>query len=462
MSADLFSPDAAGALVERAVGMADGVPLQASLRASRQRVTRLGNGVVLNHSEIVDARLLVRAVIEGAEGLAVTNDLSDAGLRAARDAAVEAARAGPPDPEHPGLPDEAGAGAAAALDAWDEATARGDDPGDGEALAALAAARDRGAKLAGLATRAAEARALANTRGLSRFSRRTMASAKLIANVGQIGAGGTTGHAGDVGSAWSSLDVAGLADRAAAIAAAAADPAPIPAGRYDVVLEPAAVVELLKWLAGIAFDSRSFEDGTSALTGRLGEAVTGPAVTMTDPGPRAALLPVAFDDEGVARRPVTFIEAGVARGGVHDRVSAARAATASTGHRRIYERFPGGGGSPGAVCMAAGDADDLLARLGDGLHVQRFHYVNGLLDPLKTRMTGLTRDGLFEIRGGRRRRAVQDLRFTEDIFDAFRRVEAIGRVLGAAADHWAGAGGAYQAPALLIRGFTFTGTCAPT
>jgi predicted Zn-dependent protease len=110
--------------------------------------------------------------------------------------------------------------------------------------------------------------------------------------------------------------------------------------------------------------------------------------------------------------------------------------------------------------MAPGtDAGDLLEGLEHGLHVQRFHYVNGRLDPQKARMTGLTRDGLFEVRDGSVTRAVRDLRFTENLLEAFERIDGLGDTLHSVATFWSENGGAYAAPRLRIRDFLFTGTC---
>jgi predicted Zn-dependent protease len=88
--------------------------------------------------------------------------------------------------------------------------------------------------------------------------------------------------------------------------------------------------------------------------------------------------------------------------------------------------------------------------------VTRFHYVNGLLDTRRATMTGMTRDGTFLIEGGRVGRAVTNLRFTESVLAALGRVGGVGRELQAVPTHWLMVG-SYLCPALLLRGFTFTG-----
>jgi PmbA protein len=433
-----------------------GVPLQATVLLHRTRLTRLGGGVVLHHAEIEDAQVIVRALIDGAEGVAFSNDLSASGLDRVCEQAVAIARLFPAVADRPGLPGLAEAGVLSATHTWDEATAVGDPENETRHLGlALDAARSQGAVLAGIVGRRASVRAVVNTQGLSRSGRGTSAYARFIANCGE-----GSGHGGALVGAESQLDLPGFAAKATRIACAAKDPVSLPPGRYDVVLEPEAVIELLEWFSGIAFGARAWEEGRSFLSGKKGQRITSPHVSMYDPGPEAQTLPVCFDNEGVARKRVDFIVNGCAGDVVHDVQSASRAGCASTGHWAIDERFPVDGPTPGAVVMAPGSASgDLLDGLNHGLHVQRFHYVNGKLDPQKARMTGLTRDGLFEVRDGAVRRAVRDLRFTENLLEAFERIDGLGDTLHSVATFWSENGGAYAAPRLRIRDFLFTGSC---
>ena len=456
MSSGLPTEQMALDAASRVCGLADGVPMQATALVSRNRLTRLGGGVVLHHADIDNVRVIVRALINGAEGVVFTNDLSPDGLKMARDRAVETARLTPAVPDRPGLPNDKQAGVPMVVDSWDDATAVGNPEAEAVALGqALEASRAQDAVLAGILGRVSNARAVVNTNGLARTDRSTSVHTRLIATCGE-----GSGHAGILVGREADLDLPALAAKAARIGKAASKPHGIEAGRYDVVLEPEAVIELLEWLSMIAFGARPWQEGRSFLKGNEGKPLTGSVVSLYDPGPTGRVSPVRFDWEGVARKRVDFICDG--RGGtvVHDRVSAHQSGCTSTGHWAVDDRFPVDGPTPGAVVMAPGkDAGNLVERLEHGLHVQRFHYVNGLLDPQKARMTGLTRDGLFEIRDGQPIRAVRDLRFTENILEAFGRIDAISELLHSVSTFWAETGGAYAAPALLIRDFTFTGTC---
>jgi predicted Zn-dependent protease len=107
--------------------------------------------------------------------------------------------------------------------------------------------------------------------------------------------------------------------------------------------------------------------------------------------------------------------------------------------------------------MEPGEAnkEQMLASTKKGIWVTRFHYTNPL-HPIKTVLTGMTRDGTFLIEDGRITRPLKNLRFTQSILEAFNRVEMLGSELKVIKADWENT--ATCAPAAKIRGFQFTGT----
>lgn len=100
----------------------------------------------------------------------------------------------------------------------------------------------------------------------------------------------------------------------------------------------------------------------------------------------------------------------------------------------------------------------MIARVERGLLVTRFHYVNGMLEPRRAVMTGLLRDGAFLIEGGKTGRAVETLRFTDSMLEAFGRIRdaaCISKTLEAH-NSWFGPSQCFVAPWLLIPGLKFT------
>jgi predicted Zn-dependent protease len=78
-----------------------------------------------------------------------------------------------------------------------------------------------------------------------------------------------------------------------------------------------------------------------------------------------------------------------------------------------------------------------------------------ILHPVKTQITGMTRDGTFLIEKGKIARPLKNLRFTQSILEAFANVEAIGAKLKVVKDDWNALG--TTVPAVKIRNFRFTG-----
>ena len=112
---------------------------------------------------------------------------------------------------------------------------------------------------------------------------------------------------------------------------------------------------------------------------------------------------------------------------------------------------------PVNLFLAPGSAtkEGMLASTERGIWVTRFHYTNPV-HPVRTVLTGMTRDGTFLIEDGRITRPLKNLRFTQSILGAFDQVEMLGSELKMIKEGWGSF--ATCAPAAKIHGFQFTGT----
>ncbi len=219
------------------------------------------------------------------------------------------------------------------------------------------------------------------------------------------------------------LDGAALGAAAAAKARSAAEPTDLEPGRYEVVLEPQCVADVLGFLLRHGFNGRAVNDGTSFV--RLGRPQFDDAVTLVDDVGHPRTLGVAFDDEGTPRRRIVLVDRGVTSGVLHSRRTAARAGTESTGHSGVVYGEPGAYGSNVVLQPATGSAAELVASVRRGLLVTDFWYTR-ILDPRTQVVTGLTRNGVWLVEDGRIVRPVRNLRFTQSYLDAL----APGNVLG--------------------------------
>ncbi len=308
-----------------------------------------------------------------------------------------------------------------------------------------------GAQLAGSLITAADEYAVVNSEGVSSYAASTTCGAKLVTMYRKL-----SGFASGVHRDVRALNLEELLARSLKQSLHRQEPATIPIGTYEVILEPEAVAELVEWLGYTAFGAKQVEERTSFLAGRMGDRVMDAQVTIIDDGNNPQSLRLPFDCEGTPRQPVTLIERGVASGIVYDTAYGARFGHVSTGHAVSTDTNEGPmpihlAMAPGRTTMPA-----MIRTCQRGLLIPRFHYVNGLLNPRAALMTGLTREGAFLIEDGKLSRPVTTLRFTQSILEAFSRVLGISKERRLIADPSAGLGCALM-PAMHLAAFAFTG-----
>jgi len=334
--------------------------------------------------------------------------------------------------------------------AFDEATAHY-TPGQRADAAGVVidAARAAKMKAAGSFMTSAGAIAVGNSRGVFAFHPYTQTEL-----IGVVMTDDASGYCEGQGRAAGDIDVAALAEDAVRRAELSRRPRAVAPGQYDLIVEPYAIGELFMWLSFVVFDTRSYQEGRSLLSKRMGEKIMGENITIVDDGLSLEGVPLPFDFEGVPRQRVTLVENGVARGLCYDLATAAKDGKSSTGHALP----PGSGEGPFPLHLelAGGDSSvpEMIATMERGLYVTRFHYVNGFVEPMAAVFTGMTRDGTFWVEDGEVKYGVKNLRWTESMLRAFSNVKMLGRerVLVNAAE-----GIATVAPAVYFQGFTFTG-----
>ena len=121
------------------------------------------------------------------------------------------------------------------------------------------------------------------------------------------------------------------------------DSVPCPAGEMDVVLGPGWNGVLLHEAVGHGLEGDFNRKGTSAFSGRIGERVAAPGVTVFDDGHIAGRRgSLTIDDEGTPTSRTILIEDGILVGYMHDRMSARLMGTQPTGNgrRQSYAHMP--------------------------------------------------------------------------------------------------------------------------
>ncbi|MGW5921895.1 metallopeptidase TldD-related protein [Nocardia fluminea] len=204
----------------------------------------------------------------------------------------------------------------------------------------------------------------------------------------------------------------------------------LPAGRYETLLPPSAVADLMIYLAW-SMEGRGAHEGHTAFSRaggtRIGERLSDIPLTLySDPNasgleyrpfvatPSSSESLSVFDN-GLSARRVDWIGEGVIESLVYPRATAAEFAAPAT--------VPG----ENLLLTGGGDAslDDMIARTERGLLLTCLWYIREV-DPATLLLTGLTRDGVYLVEDGQVTGAVNNFRFNESPLDLLRRVSEAG------------------------------------
>ncbi|OGR67597.1 MAG: hypothetical protein A2081_00615 [Elusimicrobia bacterium GWC2_61_19] len=260
------------------------------------------------------------------------------------------------------------------------------------------------------------------------------------------------------GSGWAECPAYDVADipfarlneSARAKAARSRKPREIKPGKYTVVLEPQAAADLLLYLSIYGFGGQMYNDGRSFAAGHLGKRLLSPLLSIEDNALDGVAAGMPFDYEGQPRTKVKLVENGVLKGVVHDRKTARKAKTASTGHALPQPSYMGPIPINLAIKPGQGTLADLIKGTECGILVTQFHYTN-ILKPQFVEMTGMTRNGTFMVEDGKITFPIKNMRFTQSMVEAFNHIEAV-----AAETATVSAWGPLTCPAFRLGGFNFS------
>ncbi len=148
-----------------------------------------------------------------------------------------------------------------------------------------------------------------------------------------------------------------------------------PAGEFTVLLGPGWPGVLLHEAVGHGLEGDFNRKGTSAFSGRIGERVGSPGVTVVDDGSMLGRRgSLSIDDEGTPTQETVLIEDGILKGYMQDRLNARLMGVSATGNgrRENYAHAP----MPRMTntFMKAGNDDpaELLSRIKNGIFAKSF------------------------------------------------------------------------------------------
>ena len=406
-------------------------------------LTRFANNAI--HQNVAEHGLTVsvRTVIEGRTARATTNRVDEDSLRGAIAASLSLAQSQPKNPKLLPMPAKQRykpvnrfTKRTAALSPEDRARA---------VKRACDLAVKRGQNAAGIFASGQQQMALGNSRGLFAAYRETHAEFSITMQEAPA-ASWAKANFGDVGD----LDPQALAERASDRAHRAVNAVELAPGKYTVILEPAAVLDLVGFLF-YDFAATAVADKRSCLNDRLGKQVFGKNISITDDVYHPLQLGAPFDGEGVPRQRVTLVDRGVPRSMVYSRATAKAEKKSATGHGFALPNEYGE--APMNLVFSGGKSslNEMIASTDRGLLVTRLWYIREV-DPYEKVMTGMTRDGLFLVEGGRVTSAVKNFRFNQWILSMLSNVELLSPAVRASGEE------AFEmvVPAMKVRDFHFS------
>ena len=430
----IYSKDDARQIMDKALGFSKADTCEVNLSGSNAGNIRYARNSVSTAGYQNNQQLVVQSSFGKKVGVATIDEFDDASLEKAVRRSEELARLSPENPE---FMEPLGPQDYIESKQYYESTAKITADYRAEAAnASIEPARAKDVTAAGFLNDDSSFSAMANSNGLFAYNTSTNVDFTVTMRTND----GT-------GSGWVTRDVNDVnlfnAGEASAIAIDKAlqsrNAKAIEPGKYTVIMEPAASIDLLQNMLG-SFNARTADEGRSFMSKegggtKLGEQIVDERVNLYS-DPQHPLVPSSpWAGDGQARKRVDWLKNGVVNNLFYDRYWA---------QQKGVEPVP----FPSNGIMEGGDAslEDLIKDTKKGVLVTRLWYIR-TVDPQTLLYTGLTRDGTFFIENGKIKHPIKNFRFNESPIIMLNNLEALGqqvRVNGS------------LIPYMKIRDFTFS------
>ena len=458
----MLTLEQAGDIFDRIRKISSSDEVEAHFSGGAFALTRFANNTI--HQNVAEENhvLSVRTVFGGRTARATTNKFDDESLRQVVKSSESLAKVQHPDPDLLPMPDSREAvtnvSNAQVPSRHFEQTSAVTPESRAEGVRKIVAVADPyNLTTAGVFSSAESFEGLFNSRGVSRWHFQTLAEIS-ITMLASDSSGWQKANSPDVAV----LDPVQMAETAARKAVDSAHPREKPAGKYTVILEPSAVLDIVGFMffdySGMAIlDQRSF------LTGRIGTKLFGDNISIVDDVRHPLQTGSPFDGEGMSRDRVPLVENGVVKQVVYARATAARMRRSefsnsagpieATGHGFPLPNEMGE--MPLNIVFAPTDdpqtLEQMIASTERGILVTRLWYIREV-EPFEKMLTGMTRDGTFLVEDGRVQCGIRNFRFNESLIHMLSSVESMstpGRASGEESFDMV-------VPAMKVRDFNFT------
>jgi len=456
----MLSQDQAAEIFKRIKSNSSADEVEVLFYGGKTALTRFANNIIHQNVAEENYSVSVRTAFGGRTARATTNKLDEDSLKRVVQASESLAKVQHPDPDLLPMPDAGeGARATGAFPGRHFAQTAAVTPdlrADGVKKIVSVANRHK-LTTAGIFSSAESVEGIFNSRGLTSWQTQTSSEISITMLAGDS-SGWQKANYPDV----SRQDPTALAEIAARKALTSASPREIPPGKYTVILEPAAVLDMVGFMF-FDFGGLSIIDQRSFLNNRIGAQIFGPNINVWDDVAHPLQAGAPFDGEGIPRQRVQLIENGIVRRLVYAR------ATAEKMKRSEHKDKVGPVGATGhgfALPNEMGEAplnivfdtpadpktvEQMVASTERGVLITRLWYIREV-DPYEKILTGMTRDGTFYVEGGKVRHGILNFRFNESLLHMLSNVEAMGTPVRASGEESFD----MVVPAMKVRDFNFT------
>jgi len=438
--------------------------VEAIFTGSRFALTRFANNTIHQNVEEENSIVSIRTNFAGRTARATANEFDDESLRRAVVASENLARAQAPDPDLLPMPDaqeaesRTGETPVAPLSRFFEQTAAITPADRAEVVKSIVSiAGTHRLTTAGIYSTSESREGIFNSRGLANWHHQTLAEIS-ITMLAEDSSGWQKLNSTDVRN----LDPARLAERAARKAVESAHPREIAPGKYTVILEPAAVLDIVGFMfwdySGVAIlDQRSF------LNDRIGTKLFGENINIWDYVAHPLQAGSPFDGEGMRRQRVQLVENGVVKRVVYARGTAQKMKKSALA-TKVGPIEPTGHGFPLPNEMGEmplnivfdapekpQSVEEMIAATERGVLVTRLWYIREV-DPYEKIVTGMTRDGTFLVENGKVRCGLRNFRFNESLIAMLSNVAGMSTPVRASGEESFD----MVVPAMKVKEFNFT------
>ncbi|HKD80054.1 MAG TPA: TldD/PmbA family protein [Candidatus Angelobacter sp.] len=454
----MLDPTKANEIFERVKKYSSSPELEIIFSSTSFSLTRFANNTIHQNVSEVNEIASIRAAFDGKTARATTNRFDDDSLKRAVQSAESMAKAQEADPDRLPMANAAEGKGADAPKRWFDQSAALTPADRAEGVKKIVDVATKNKLVtAGIFSSSQNADAIVNSNGLSVYHRQTSAEVS-ITMLADNSSGWQKGNSPDV----KNVDPVRLAETAAQKARDSRGPQELPPGKYTVILEPAAVLDLIGFMfwdfGGLAIlDQRSF------LNNRIGTKLFGENVTIVDDVAHPLQSNSPFDGEGTRRSRVNLIEKGVVKNLVYARATAEKMRKSefkekvgeirSTGHGFPLPNEMGEAPTNIVFVTPGGEqtTEQMIAGTERGILITRLWYIREV-DPYEKILTGMTRDGTFLVENGKVKNGLRNFRFNQSLIELLSNVEAMSQAVRASGEESFD----MVVPAMKVRGFNFT------